>query len=50
MSGALDVIAAGGLERIDSIFGLHCDPQLKVGKVGTGVGVITSATTAWSCD
>jgi amidohydrolase len=42
--GALDVIAAGGLEGVDSIFGLHCDPRLRVGSVGTKVGAITSAT------
>jgi amidohydrolase len=44
MGGALDVIAAGGMAGVDSIFGLHCDPRLEVGKVGTGVGAITSAT------
>lgn len=42
--GALDVIAAGGVEGVDSIFGLHCDPRLEVGRVGTRVGAITSAT------
>lgn len=42
--GALDVIAAGGLEGVDAIFGLHCDPRLRVGSVGTRVGAITSAT------
>jgi amidohydrolase len=44
MAGALDVIAAGGTEGVDSIFGLHCDPRLEVGKVGTRVGAITSAS------
>jgi amidohydrolase len=42
--GALDVIAAGGLHGVDSIFGLHCDPRLRVGSVGSRVGAITSAT------
>jgi amidohydrolase len=42
--GALDVIAAGGVDGVDSIFGLHCDPRLEVGQVGTRVGAITSAT------
>jgi amidohydrolase len=42
--GALDVIAAGGLDGVQSIFGLHCDPRLEVGRVGTRVGAITSAT------
>ena len=42
--GALDVIASGGLDGVKAIFGLHCDPRLKVGSVGTRVGAITSAT------
>jgi amidohydrolase len=42
--GALDVIASGGLDGVQSIFGLHCDPRLKVGSIGTRVGAITSAT------
>ncbi|HEX4705014.1 MAG TPA: amidohydrolase, partial [Pseudonocardiaceae bacterium] len=41
--GALDVIAAGGLDGVDRIFGLHCDPRLEVGLVGTRVGPITAA-------
>ncbi|WP_026316197.1 amidohydrolase [Actinokineospora enzanensis] len=41
--GALDVIEAGGLEGVERIFGLHCDPRTEVGKVGTRVGAITSA-------
>jgi amidohydrolase len=42
--GALDVIAAGGLDGVESIFALHCDPRVPVGSVGTRVGAITSAT------
>ncbi len=42
--GALDVIAAGSLSGVDRIFSLHCDPRLSVGRVGTRVGPITSAT------
>lgn len=41
--GALDAIEAGALEGVDRIFGLHCDPRLPVGKVGTRVGALTSA-------
>lgn len=26
--GALDVIAAGGMDGVDRVFGLHCDPRL----------------------
>lgn len=41
--GALDVIDAGGLDGVESIFGLHCDPRLPAGHVGTRVGALTSA-------
>jgi amidohydrolase len=41
--GALDMIAAGGLDGVERIFALHCDPRLEVGKLGTRVGAITSA-------
>lgn len=41
--GALDVLAAGGLDGVERIFGLHCDPRLTVGRIGTRVGAITSA-------
>lgn len=42
--GALDVLAAGELDGVDRIFGLHCDPKIQVGQVGTKTGPITSAT------
>ncbi|GAB3693187.1 amidohydrolase [Corynebacterium nasicanis] len=41
--GATDVIAWGGLEGVGSIFSLHVEPKLKVGKVGVRTGAITSA-------
>lgn len=41
--GALDVIAAGGLDGVDLVFGLHCEPKLTTGRIGTRVGAITSA-------
>ncbi|GAA1247053.1 amidohydrolase [Prauserella halophila] len=41
--GALDVIRAGRLEGVDRIFGLHCDPHVEVGRIGTRVGAVTSA-------
>ena len=40
--GARDVIAAGGLDGVERIFALHCDPRLRVGQVGLRVGAITS--------
>ena len=42
--GALDVLATGALDGVDRIFGLHCDPRLPVGSIGTRVGAITSAS------
>ncbi|RJQ83775.1 amidohydrolase [Amycolatopsis panacis] len=41
--GALDMVAAGALNDVERIFGLHCDPRLEAGKVGTRVGALTSA-------
>lgn len=44
--GAQDVMAQDGLEGVDAIFGLHCDPTLDVGHVGLRVGAITAAADA----
>ncbi|OQO90180.1 N-acyl-L-amino acid amidohydrolase [Saccharomonospora piscinae] len=41
--GALDAIDAGVLDGVERIFGLHCDPRLPVGTVGTRLGALTSA-------
>jgi amidohydrolase len=41
--GARDVIDARGLEGVDRIFALHCDPTLPVGRVGLRAGAITAA-------
>jgi amidohydrolase len=41
--GALGVIAAGGLEGVRRIYGLHCDPRLTVGQIGLRVGALTAA-------
>jgi amidohydrolase len=42
--GALTVIAQGGIQGVDAIFAIHCDPTLDVGLVGLRDGPITSAT------
>jgi amidohydrolase len=42
--GSLDAIAAGALDGVGQIFALHCDPKVDVGKVGTRIGPITSAS------
>ncbi|GAA2101312.1 M20 family metallopeptidase [Kitasatospora saccharophila] len=41
--GALDVIAAGGMEGVGRIFAVHCDPKVPVGRIGLKAGAITSA-------
>lgn len=42
--GALDVIFAGALDGVERIYALHCDPKTDVGKIGTRIGPITSAS------
>ncbi|MEI2826757.1 MAG: amidohydrolase [Dermatophilaceae bacterium] len=44
--GALKVIDAGGLDGVDEIYGLHCEPTLDVGQIGLRLGPITAATDA----
>ena len=41
--GAIDMVADGAMEGVERIFALHCDPRLRVGRLGTKVGPITSA-------
>ena len=42
-SGAPEVIAEGGLKDVESIFALHCFPQLQAGMVAVRSGPITAA-------
>jgi amidohydrolase len=42
--GALDVITAGGLDGLERLFAVHCDPSIEVGQIGLRVGAVTSAT------
>jgi amidohydrolase len=42
--GAVEIIESGGLDDVDAIFGLHCDPKIDVGQVAVRVGALTSAT------
>jgi amidohydrolase len=42
--GALDVVAAGGIDGLERLFTVHCDPTIDVGRVGLRVGAVTSAT------
>jgi amidohydrolase len=41
--GALDVLAAGGLDGVERAYALHCDPHTDVGRIGSRVGPITAA-------
>ncbi|MET9796828.1 M20 family metallopeptidase [Nocardiopsis alba] len=41
--GAVEVINAGGMEDVERVFALHCDPRLMVGRVGLRTGGITAA-------
>jgi len=41
--GAEQVIAAGGLDGVERILALHCDPRESVGRVGLRVGGITAS-------
>lgn len=42
--GALEMIEAGIIDGLDSIYTLHCDPSFEVGHIGLKAGPITSAT------
>ncbi|WP_067603609.1 M20 family metallopeptidase [Nocardiopsis listeri] len=41
--GAVEVVNAGGMEDVQRVFALHCDPRLTVGRVGLRTGGITAA-------
>ena len=41
--GAQQVIRQGGIEGVDAIFSVHCDPTLDVGHVGLHNGPLTAA-------
>ena len=42
--GALSCIDQGVLSGVPRIIALHCDPRIEVGKIGTRIGPITSAS------
>jgi amidohydrolase len=44
--GAVELVGAGVLDQVRSIFALHCDPSLDVGTIGLREGPITAATDA----
>ncbi|WP_344596802.1 amidohydrolase [Actinomadura vinacea] len=42
--GARDVIEAGGIEGVERVFALHCDPSIEVRQVGLVTGPITASS------
>jgi amidohydrolase len=46
--GALELIAAGALDDVGHVFGLHCDPSLDVGHIGLREGPLTGAADSLS--
>jgi amidohydrolase len=42
--GALACIDQGALDGVPRILALHCDPRIEVGRIGTRIGPITSAS------
>jgi amidohydrolase len=42
--GSIDVMGAGALDGVAQIFAVHTDPKVDVGRVGTRIGPITSAS------
>ena len=42
--GAIDAIEAGAMDGVAQVFALHCDPKLDVGRIGSRIGPITSAS------
>lgn len=48
--GAVDVIAEGWLDGVQSMYGLHCDPKLACGQVGLRTGSLTSASDAFTIE
>lgn len=41
--GAVEVVEAGWLDHVRSVYGVHCDPKLDVGTLGLRAGPLTSA-------
>jgi amidohydrolase len=42
-SGARAIVDSGGVDGVERIFALHCDPKTAVGQVGLRVGAITAS-------
>ena len=41
--GSVEIVEAGLLQDVRTVYALHCDPKQEVGQVGSRIGAITSA-------
>lgn len=41
--GSVEIVEAGLLDDVRTVYALHCDPKQEVGRVGSRIGAITSA-------
>lgn len=41
--GSVEIVEAGLLDDVRTVYALHCDPKQEVGQVGSRIGAITSA-------
>ena len=41
--GAIEMVSFGAIEGVDAVLGLHCDPELAVGKIGVRPGAFTAS-------
>ncbi len=41
--GAIEMVSFGAIEDVDAVLGLHCDPELAVGKIGVRPGPFTAS-------
>lgn len=41
--GAVEMVSFGAVEGVDAILGMHCDPELDVGRIGVREGHLTAA-------
>ena len=42
--GAIDAVDAGAMDGVGEVFAVHCDPKIDVGRIGTRIGPLTSAS------
>lgn len=43
VGGASDMVSFGAIDGVDAILGVHCDPELEVGRIGLRAGHLTAA-------